>query len=67
MPPRRLARVIKATRKAKGMKRIELARAANLTPAYITQLETGKRKNPSLDVLKKLARALAVPVMELLE
>jgi transcriptional regulator with XRE-family HTH domain len=67
MPPRRLAGVIKAKRKEKGMKRIELARATELTPAYITQLETGKRKNPSLDVLKRIAKALGVPVTELLE
>ena len=67
MSPRRLASVIKAQRKVKGMKRIDLARAAKVTPAYITQLETGERKNPSLDVLKRLARALGVPVTELLE
>ena len=30
-------------------------------------LESGKRKKPSLDVLKKLAKALGVPVAELLE
>jgi transcriptional regulator with XRE-family HTH domain len=54
--------VIKAKRKAKGMKRIALARAAKVTPAYITQLETGERKNPSLAVLKKIASALGVPV-----
>ena len=67
MSPRRLATMIKAQRKAKGMRRIDLARATKLTPAYITQLETGVRKNPSLAVLKKLARALGVPVTELLE
>ena len=67
MSPRRLAGVIKAKRKAKGLTRSDLARAADVTPAYITQLETGERKNPSLDVLKKLARALGVPVTELLE
>ena len=44
-----------------------MARAATVTPAYITQPETGERKNPSLDVLKRLARALGVPVTELLE
>jgi transcriptional regulator with XRE-family HTH domain len=30
-------------------------------------LEAGKRKNPSLPVLKRLAKALGVPVTELLE
>jgi transcriptional regulator with XRE-family HTH domain len=49
------------------LKRIDLARAAKVTRAYITQLETGERKNPSLDVLKRLARALGVPMTELLE
>ena len=44
-----------------------MSRAAKVTPAYITQLETAKRKNPSLDVLKRLARALGGPVTELLE
>ena len=29
-------------------------------------MEAGKRKNPSLDVLRKLAKALGVPVAELL-
>jgi transcriptional regulator with XRE-family HTH domain len=59
--------VIKAKRKAKGITRSDLARAADVTPAYVTQLETGVRKNPSLEILKRLARALGVPVTELLE
>ncbi len=49
------------------MTQAELAKKANLTEAYISQLLKGKRKNPSLDVLKRLARALGVPVGELLE
>jgi transcriptional regulator with XRE-family HTH domain len=36
-------------------------------PGYLADLENGKRTNPSLDVLKRLARALGVPVGELLE
>ena len=68
MPLGRLARVIKGLRKRKGdLTRSELARAAKVTPAYITQLETGQRKNPSLAILKRIARALGVPVTELLE
>jgi len=45
----------------------ELAKKAQVTDAYIAQLETGEKKNPSLDVLKRLARALGVPVTALLE
>ena len=49
------------------MAQAELARKAELTESYVSQLLKGKRKNPSLAVLKRLARALGVPVTELLE
>lgn len=45
----------------------ELARKAKVTPGYVAQLETGLRKNPSIFVLRKLAKALGVPVTALLE
>ena len=34
--------------------------------AYVALLETGQRKNPSLIVLKRIAKALGVPVTTLL-
>jgi transcriptional regulator with XRE-family HTH domain len=49
------------------MTQAELAKKAHLTEGYVSQLLRGKRKNPSLAVLKRLARALGVPVTELLE
>lgn len=49
------------------MTRSDLARAAKVTPAYITQLETGQRKNPSLAILKRLAKALGADVGALVE
>jgi transcriptional regulator with XRE-family HTH domain len=45
----------------------EVARRAKVTKPYLSQLETGVRKNPSLPVLKRLAKALGVPVASLLE
>jgi len=59
--------VIAALREAKAMTQRELAAKVGVTPGYLALLELGKRKNPSLDVVKKLARALGVPVGELLE
>jgi transcriptional regulator with XRE-family HTH domain len=47
--------------------RAELAKTAKLTATYISPLLKGDHKNPSLDELKRLARALGVPVTELLE
>ncbi len=49
------------------MTQAELAKTAKLTETYISQLLKGHHRNPSLDVLKHLARALGVPVTELLE
>ena len=45
----------------------ELAEKADAPPVYLSELESGKKTNPSLDVLKEPARALGVPVDELLE
>jgi transcriptional regulator with XRE-family HTH domain len=52
---------------APDMTQGQLAKSAGVTQGYIAQLEGGTKKNPSLPTLKKLARALGVPVGELLE
>jgi transcriptional regulator with XRE-family HTH domain len=65
MSPRRLRTVIK--HHMGEMTQAELAKRAKLTESYVSQLLKGKRKNPSLEVLKRLAAALGVPVTELLE
>jgi transcriptional regulator with XRE-family HTH domain len=62
----RLSRVIKQLREAKGLSQKALAEKADVTAAYIAMLETGKRENPSLAILRRLAKALDVPVTELL-
>ena len=67
MSAQRLSRVIQKLRETKDMSQRQLARAAKVTPGYIAQMETGHAKNPSLAVLRRLAKALGVPVTELLE
>jgi XRE family transcriptional regulator, master regulator for biofilm formation len=67
MSPKRLSTVLKTLRNEKGMTQDEVARRAKVTKPYLSQLETGVRKNPSLPVLKRLATALGVPVTALLE
>jgi transcriptional regulator with XRE-family HTH domain len=44
----------------------ELAEKGKVPPGYLAELKSGN-KNPSLDVLKRLARALGVAVGGLLE
>ena len=62
-----LSKVVRSLRKARDMTQERLARKAGISQAYLSQLEAGDRKNPSLPTLKKLARAFGVPVAELLE
>ena len=67
MSPRRLSTVIKKLREAQQLTQEELAKKAGVTQGYIGHLERGLKKNPSLPTLRKLAKALGVPVAALLE
>ena len=53
-------------REATGLTREQLAKKAKVTTAYVSMMEAGKRKNPSLAILQRLAKALGVSVSELL-
>ena len=63
----RLDRVLKRLRAERHLTMAALAQRVGVSDAYIAQLETGVRKNPSLAVLKRLAKALRVSIAELLE
>jgi transcriptional regulator with XRE-family HTH domain len=65
--PRRLKTVIRKLREEREMSQLELAKKSGVAQGYISSLEAGEKKNPGIDVLKRLARALGVPVTELLE
>ncbi|HEV8642378.1 MAG TPA: helix-turn-helix transcriptional regulator [Methylomirabilota bacterium] len=67
MTPRRLATVMRDLRDRAKLTQEELAKRAKVSRSYLAALEAGHRKNPSIDTLKRLARALGVPVTELLE
>jgi DNA-binding XRE family transcriptional regulator len=51
----------------KGLTQAELAKKAKVTRPYITMLESGVRKTPSLPMLQRLAKAFSVSVTALLE
>lgn len=67
MTPRRLGVLITTRREAAGMTQEQLARRARLSRSYLAALEAGHRKNPTMLVLGRLAKALGAPVTELLE
>ena len=67
MSPKRLGNVIRKLRTERELTQAALAKRAKVKKQYVTMLESGARKNPSLAVLKRIADALGVPVTELLE
>lgn len=55
---------IKATRLERGMALRELARQTGIAPAFVTDIEAGRRM-PSANVLARIAAALGIPLGEL--
>ena len=53
-------------RKEHGLSQHALAKSARTTAGYIGILETGTKRNASPAVVGRLAKALGVPVAELL-
>jgi transcriptional regulator with XRE-family HTH domain len=66
MSPRTIAVALKRLRERKGISQLALAKRAKVAQAYIWELEAGQKKNPGIETLRKLAKALGVPVTELL-
>ena len=58
--------MIRELREAKKLTQEQLARRARVARGYLAQLEAGHKENPSLPTLKRLAKALGVPVGDLL-
>lgn len=57
-------RPVKVWREYRGLTQAALARAARITPAYLSQIETGAREG-SVRVLTALARTLQLDVEDL--
>jgi transcriptional regulator with XRE-family HTH domain len=59
-------RYIKDCRRKKALGLRELARTANISATYLSQLERGEQRWPTEEVLLRLANAVAHPTKELL-
>ena len=66
MTPDELGKTIRRLREDLGLTQQQLAERLSITPPYLAMLEAGERKNPSLDIVRRLARALKVPLSDLL-
>lgn len=60
-----LGETLKRSRKRQGLSLSEVARRANISKAYLSQLEHGESKQPSYDVLSRLALVLGNSVAQL--
>lgn len=58
---------IKLIRLKKRMTLKDISMITGISDAYISQLENGKKANPTKEVLQKIADALGVPLSELLD
>ncbi len=61
-----IGKKIKQLRKEKGLTLQELAQRSGVSPGYISMLERGYKRSPTLDVLRKLAKGLDIRLPELI-
>jgi HTH-type transcriptional regulator, competence development regulator len=58
--------VLRQARAVRAMSTLDAARAAGISPAYLSKLENDAVKKPSPHVLHQLSEALTVPYAELM-
>ena len=61
-----LARKVKQLREKLGLSQEKLARLADVSNNTIINIEAGKQDNPTIDTLKKVAKALGIPVEDII-
>jgi XRE family aerobic/anaerobic benzoate catabolism transcriptional regulator len=64
--PKQMGRRLKRLRETQGLSQYALARKAKVSRDYLRTLEQGE-SDPTVGMLRKLAKALGVPVTALLE
>jgi transcriptional regulator with XRE-family HTH domain len=62
-----IQKTLRKLREAKGLSQEKLARLADVANNTIIKIEVGKNQNPTLDTLKKVAKALDVSVDDLIK
>src|SRR5439155_1759648 len=60
-----IGRLLRLSRAKRGMTRRQLAHASGASERYLAQIESGQG-NPSVIILESIARALDIPIIELL-
>ena len=61
-----ISKNLRKLRESKGLSQEKLARLSDVANNTIVKIEAGKNLNPTLDTLKKIAKALTITVDELI-
>jgi transcriptional regulator with XRE-family HTH domain len=61
-----ISKTVKRLREKMGLSQEKLARLADVSNNTIINIEAGRQDNPTIDTLKKVAKALDVSVEELI-
>ncbi len=62
-----LSKNLKRLREKKGLSQDRLAKLADVANNTIIKIEQGENQNPTLDTLKKIAKALGISVNDLIK
>lgn len=58
----KIGAALKQVRVGKNLTQVEVCKKTGLTQTYLSQIETGGKKNPSSTVVAKLCKVYGVPV-----
>ena len=58
---------IRVARVTKQLTINELARRVDVTPQYISDIERGRAKNPSIALLRRIAKELDISISQLID
>jgi transcriptional regulator with XRE-family HTH domain len=62
-----LSTIIKKLREKQKLSQEKLARLADVSNNTIVNIEAGKQNNPTIETLKKIAKALNTPIEDLIK
>jgi len=62
-----IAKTVKRLREKAGLSQERLARLADVSNNTLINIEAGKQDNPTIETLKKIAKALDTPIEDLIK
>ena len=62
-----ISKTVKRLREKMGVSQEKLARLADVSNNTIINIEAGKQDNPTIETLKKIAKALNTPIEDLIK